>query len=141
MQSGVFGQGENAGNVIRGFWKLIVAGSFVVGVAGCGGSDAARYVGRVTTTQGGCGLGFGPDGTATATLMVRGPDVQFAPSDGVTVLPGHVSDSGHVVAGSSVTGAEKKAFAQVFEGDRKGDEVSGVFATPRCRAVVSLRRG
>ena len=140
MQSGVFGQGESAGNVIRTVCKLIAVSSVMVGLAGCG-SETSRFVGHLATTQGACGSGFDADGTATATLMVRGPDVEFVPSDGVTVLPGHVSAAGHVLAGSSVTGAEKKPFPQVFEGDRNGDEVSGVFATPRCRATVRLRRG
>ncbi len=132
MQVGVFGQGFHAVKLI--LWSLVV-----VVPAGCAEPDGTRFVGMVTTSQGSCGLGF-VDGKATATLMVRGADVAFAPSDGVTVLPGHVTGE-HVVAGSSSVGADKKPFVQVFEGDRKGDEVSGVFATPRCRAAVALRRG
>ena len=115
--------------------------SMLMFVAGCAGEENARYVGTVTTTQGACGLGFDAGGTAHATLMVRGMNVEFVPSDGVTVLPGHLDGGGHVVAGSSITGADKKPFPQVFDGDRKGDAVQGVFATPRCRATVAMRRG
>ncbi len=134
MHSGPFGQGFNPA-------KLILCGLAVLGVAGCGGEDATRFVGGAATTQGVCGLGFDAQGKATATLMVRGGDVQFVPSDGVTVLPGHVDAAGHVLAGSNAVGADKKPFPQVFEGARKGDAVSGVFATPRCRADVVLKRG
>ena len=134
MQSGAFGQGNCAGNVMFSVAIMIL-------LAGCSGEQNARYVGTATTTQGACGLGFDADGTAHATLMVRGADVQLVPSDGVWVLPGHLDGGGHVVAGNSATGADKKPFMQVFEGDRKGEAVQGVFATPRCRATVALRRG
>ena len=132
MRVGAFGQGINAVN-------LIVCGLVGLGVAGCG-SEASRFVGVAAATQGACGLGFDAQGKATATLMVRGGDVQFVPSDGVTVLPGHVDAAGHVAAGSNAPGADKKPFPQVFEGERTGDTVKGVFATPRCRAGVELKR-
>ena len=134
MQFGAFRQGLNTANVILG-------GLIVFGVVGCGGAEGSRFVGSVATTQGICGLGFDAQGKATATLMVRGSDVQFVPSDGVTVLPGHMDAAGHVLAGSNAVGGDKKPFPQVFDGERKGDAVSGVFATPRCRADVMLKRG
>ncbi len=115
---------------------LVVA---VVALAGCA-DPSTRYTGTLTTQQGACGTGFGPDGTSAATLVVRGADVQFAPSDGVTVLTGHASDKGHVVAESVTSGADHKPFQQVFEGDRDGDRVAGRFASPRCRASVVLTR-
>ena len=134
MRSGAFGQ---AGSGVR----LLLVGLVAIGLTGCGGVENRRFVGSLATTQGACGLGFGADGSAPATLMLRGANVEFAPTDGVTVLPGHIDGAGHVLAGSNATGADKKPFPQVFEGDRKGDEVSGVFATPRCRAKVTLKRG
>ena len=134
MWTGAFGQANNARNVMAVILIVILA-------AACAGEPNARYLGTVTTTQGDCGLGFDANGTARATLMVRGTEVQFVPSDGVTVLPGHMDAGGHVAAGSSAVGADKKPFTQVFEGDRKGEAVQGVFATPRCRAAVALRRG
>ncbi len=133
MHSGAFGQDNVLGNVI--FPSLLV-----VLLAGCGAGGGGRYVGDLTTTQGNCGLGIDPQGKATATLMVRGDNVQFAPTDGVVVLPGHVNGAGHVLAGSNATGADKKPFPQVFEGDRDGERVRGTFATPLCRASVELRR-
>ena len=67
-----------------------------------------------------CGTGFDAGGKAAATLIVQGNDVQFAPSDGVTVLKGHISPAGHVAAASTTDGADHKPFQQVFEGDRTG---------------------
>ena len=108
-------------------------------LSGCGAGDE-RFTGTVTTERGQCGPGFDDQGKATATLMVRGKKVEFAPSNGVVLLNGNVDDAGHVRAGDSAPGADKKPFMQVFEGDRKGDEVVGRFATPRCRATVALNR-
>ena len=85
-----------------------------------------------------CGTGFDAGGKAAATLIVQGNDAQFAPSDGVTVLKGHISPAGHVAAASTTDGADHKPFQQVFEGDRTGDRVTGRFASPRCRAAVVL---
>ncbi len=121
MQAGAFGQ------VIM----LVI-------LAGCGPAQQ-RFVGPVTATQGDCGFGF-EGGKATGTLSIRGKDALFAPTEGVVVLPGQVDASGHVQAGSSSAGADKKQFVQAFVGEVKGDSVSGTFATPRCRASVVMTR-
>ena len=129
----------------RPFKQAVCHGRVLLGcllaasVAGCGVGDV-RYAGPVSVTQGVCGQGFDAQGRASATLVVRGPEVRYAPSDGVTVLDGHVTDAGHVLAGSTVAGADKKPFVTVFEGDRKDDRVHGTYATPRCRATVDLTR-
>jgi hypothetical protein len=94
----------------------------------------------LTTDQGACGPGFDAAGKATASLVLKGSDVQFAPSDGVLVLPGQVNASGHVVASLNAMGADHKPFPQAFEGDQTGDVITGRFATPRCRASVVLTR-
>ncbi len=114
-------------------------GVALLGLAGCGASDM-RFVGPVTTEQGACGLGFDPAGHAEATLLVRGADAVFLPTSGTTSLSGHVNDAGHVLAGSSAAGADRKAFVQVFDGDVAGRRVTGKFATPRCRATVVMER-
>ncbi len=134
MQTGAFGQGIALG-------KLISLGLLATTLASCGVASDGRYAGRVVTTQGDCGLGFDPQGNATATLTLRGGEAQFSPTDGVAVLPGHVDGAGHVLAGSNATGADKKPFPQVFDGSRAGERVHGTFATPRCRASVDLTRG
>ena len=133
MQNGAFGQRNNRVNVIMSSLLLMM-------LAACAAPNDGHFVGTVTTTQGICGLGFDAQGKAQATLMVRGEAVQFIPSDGVLVLDGHVNGAGHVLAGSNATGADKKPFPQVFEGDRDGERVRGTFATPRCRASVDLKR-
>ena len=111
----------------------------LLGLSGCSG-EAARFTGPVTVEQGTCALGFDATTNTTASLVLRGNDVQFAPSDGVIVLTGQIDGKGHVVASSNATGADRKPFPQVFEGDRDGDRVVGRFASPRCRANVVLTR-
>ena len=107
-------------------------------LAACSGGSA-RYAGTLATEQGTCGTGFDASGNAPATLIVENGRVQFAPSDGVTLLTGHMDAAGHVVAGSVADGADHKPFQQVFEGDRDGDRILGRFASPRCRAAGVLR--
>ncbi len=111
----------------------------VAALAGCSGGGT-RYTGSFATEQGVCGTGFDAGGKASATLIVDGDDVHFAPTDGVTVLTGHISAAGHILAASTAPGADHKPFQQVFEGDRSGDRVAGRFASPRCRAAVVLDR-
>ncbi len=108
-------------------------------LSGCSGG-VTRFSGPLTTEQGACGPGFDTSGKANATLVRKGSDVQFAPSDGVLVLPGHASAAGDVVASVNAMGADHKPFPQVFEGKQIGDRVTGRFATPRCRASVQLTR-
>ena len=111
----------------------------LLGLAGCGSGDA-RYVGPVVTDQGSCGLGFDGAGHASATLIVRQDEASFFPSSGTQSLLGHVTGAGHVSTGSTATGADRKPFVQVFEGDVAGNRVTGKFATPRCRASVQMTR-
>ncbi len=118
-------------------WRLARVALFLL--SGCS-SGVTRFSGALTTEQGACGPGFDAAGQAHASLVVKGSDVQFAPSDGVVVLPGHADPSGHVVASSHAIGADHKPFPQVFEGDETGDRITGRFATPRCRATVVLTR-
>ena len=133
MYSGAFGQGRSCLGKMGNYLLVVL-------LAGCGAVSDARFSGSVTATEGVCGLGFDAAGRARATLVTRGDDVRFAPSDGVIVLSGKMNAAGHVVVGSTAAGADKKPFAQVFEGDLAGDYVSGVYATPRCRAKVDLNR-
>jgi hypothetical protein len=110
----------------------------IAALAGCGPLQQ-RYAGPITVTQGDCGTAF-HSGTTAADLSVRGKEALFAPNEGVVVLSGNVNDAGHVATQSNAPGADKKPFLQVFEGDVHGDHVTGVFATPRCRATVDLKR-
>ena len=112
----------------------------VLALAGCA-EGSVRYAGMLTTTQGACGgAGMGAGGTAPATLIIRGGDAQFTPTDGVTVLRGQSRADGHVDAQSALPGADHKPFQQVFEGERDGTRITGRFASPRCRATVVLTR-
>ena len=133
IQAGAFGQGLSLGNVT---FLTVLA----ILLAACSGSNDARFAGPITTVQGACSPGFAADGTATATLTLRGGNVVFAPSGGVIVLGGRIDGAGHVLAQSNAPGADKKPFPQVFEGELQADHVRGTFATPRCRATVDLIR-
>ena len=117
-------------------WTLII----LIGLAGCGGRTDGTYVGLLTTQQGLCGMGEDSRANAPATLSLRGKDAQFEPEDGVIMLEGHIDNAGHVLAQSNAPGADHKPFPQVFEGDLTANRVSGRFATPRCRAIVTLTR-
>ena len=108
----------------------IACGLALLALAGCGPGDQ-RYVGPVTTDQGACGLGFDDQGRAEATLLVRGDQARFLPTSGTQTLAGHVDAAGHVMAGSTLPGADRKPFVQVFEGEVKAGHVTGKFATPR----------
>ncbi len=97
-------------------------------------------MGTVQPASGVCGLS-GPAGAVMhGTLSIQGDVVLFAPETGVISLPGRIDAAGHIVAGQTLPGADHKPFPLAFEGDRKGNGVTGVYATPRCRAEVSFSR-
>lgn len=118
----------------------IMAGLALADIAACGSAGDGRYVGVASTEQGSCGLGFDEAGKAASTLLIRGNEVKFAPSDGVVVLEGRVDHGGHVLAQGTTIGADHKLFLQVFEGDQHGSQIKGQFASPRCRVSVELTR-
>jgi hypothetical protein len=118
---------------------LIAVGLLVLGLAGCNANDGL-YTGIMSTDQGACGPGFDDKGKAPSTLLLRSGQAQFSPVDGVEVLSGQVNDAGHVIASATTPGADRKPFQQVFEGDRHDRTVTGRYATPRCRATVTLTR-
>ena len=126
-------------------WRRLSRTAIVASIAfaeltACGAAGDGRYVGVASTEQGLCGQGFDEAGKATSTLLIRGSEVKFAPSDGVVVLEGRVDNSGHVLAQGITAGADRKPFLQVFEGDRSGSHIKGQFASPRCRMSVELTR-
>ena len=108
---------------------------FVIGLAGCAPVATQTYVGSLATEHGVCGPPNAP-----ASLNLRGNSVQFAPNTGVVVLEGSIDAAGHVLTETQALGADHKPFAQVFEGQRDGDHITGRYATPRCRATVTLER-
>ena len=107
----------------------------VIGLSGCAANATGTYVGPLAIEQGVCG-----ESQTTASLTLRGKTVQFAPNNGVVVLEGHVDSDGHVLAQSQTLGADHKPFAQVFEGQLANGHITGRYATPRCRATVTLVR-
>ncbi len=134
-------------------------------LAGCGGPLTGRFRGELAVTQGVCAADAHVGDRAPATLMLRDGEAIFVPGDGVVELHGHVDPNGQVSTssvstgtgstgtgstGTSSTGAGKGAsatpksaadrFTQVFEGSVKDGHVTGHYASPRCRADVTLEK-
>ncbi len=120
--------------------SAIVLVTGLAGLAGCAPGRSASYVGVLADQQGYCGAAENSHGITPATLSIRGHTVQFEPESGVINLDGQIDSAGHVLAESNTPGADHKPFLQVFEGDLAGNSVTGRFATPRCRATVTLKR-
>ena len=112
----------------------------LIGLAGCAASTDGNYFGALKTQQGLCGTGEDSHGNAPATLSLHGNNAQFEPEEGVVVLDGQMNNAGHMLAQSNMPGADHKPFPQVFEGDLVGDQIVGRFASPRCRATITLTR-
>ena len=113
-----------------------MAVALLTGCTATGNRDG-RYAGAVDADAGVCGA---TKSHGNATLLLRGQDAMFAPDDGVLVLHGRVDAAGHVTASATAPGVDHKPFAMVLEGDVRDGRVSGRYATPRCRAAVSLDR-
>ncbi len=107
----------------------------------CANDDprSGRYAGPVDAVQGVCGLASGGS-HSVASLQIQGDSVLFTPASGVLNLKGHVDEFGHLTASTTTPGVDHKPFLMVFEGDLRGDQIEGRYATPLCRATVRLRR-
>jgi hypothetical protein len=107
-------------------------------LSGCGSPATGRWVGSVTPEPGsqpapGC------HGPGRGVLTVRGQDAVFTPDDGVAVLTGTARDT--TIRTTSVgVAADKQPLRLLFEGRIEGDQLTGTYAAPRCRARVMLRR-
>jgi hypothetical protein len=117
-------------------WCGVIA--LVVLLSGCAAATRnGRYAGVVDTEEGVCSPASG--GTSSqGSLQIRGDEVLFAPDGGVLILRGHVDGAGHLIASATTPGADHKPYQMLFEGDLRGDQVAGRYATPRCRATVRL---
>ena len=118
--------------------RVVIVVVVLASLTGCGAEGDGRYAGTMAVQQGDCGPGF--SSSTAATLMVREGKAEFAPNDGVTVLSGNMNGAGQVHVANTTPGADHKPFVQVFEGVRKGETISGQYASPRCRATVTLAR-
>jgi len=101
--------------------------------ASCAQMHDETFTGTVTPLAGVC------DAPTRAILTIRHSTVQFTPS-GVLNLSGAIDPSGHISASLSLSGADRKGYKLSFAGERHGDVITGIYATPRCRASVTLRR-
>lgn len=104
-------------------------------LAGCGGGTE-RYAGRMVPEAPSALCREG-----RAMLQVRSGQAVFVPDERALVLEGEVGADGAVRAGRETAGADRRPFAQVFEGRIEGDRATGVYGTPRCRHRVEMSRG
>jgi hypothetical protein len=96
-------------------------------------SRQARYTGTMTPTAGCTTPG-------KATLTVIEGQANFAPNDGALVLPGTVAQDGTLSAAVENKGSDGKPYRMVVQGKVDSDHAEGVFATPRCRYALDLKR-
>lgn len=94
-----------------------------------------RWVGPVTPVAGTC------DPAANAVLLVSPKSATFSPDNGILLLRGHVDALDHVTADLRTLGMNHQPYVLSFEGTMLGDQITGTYLTPRCRASVTLSRG
>ena len=122
----------------RAYLACVSAGFGCLGLAACVALPpaATRFAGRIEPeTIGGVVCGEG----APATLVVRGGQFSFTPTDGVLNIVGTVAADGTLSGRLSTPGADRKPFTMVLAGRIAGDAAEGTYTTPRCRFRVSLR--
>ncbi len=101
-------------------------------VAGCA-TTGQTYAGKLEPEAGVC------NSASRATLHRQGAIVQFTPQDGVLTLDGTVSAEGRVVAAQQTVGLDRKPYRLSFAGQLAGNDITGMYVTPRCRYRVILR--
>lgn len=72
-------------------------------------------------------------------LVMRGGNVVLTPGDGVFELRGKADAAGHVTASKEPAHAGHQSYDLVFDGQLAEGVVVGAFASPRCRASVTMR--
>jgi hypothetical protein len=101
-------------------------------LANCATRAAITYAGDLTPQSGTC------DPPARAILVTRGRDLQFTPTQGVLILPGQITPSGHIEAALQTQGADRKPYLLKLTATLTGQAISGTYVTPRCRYAVHL---
>jgi hypothetical protein len=76
-----------------------------------------------------------------ALLQAGHGEAVFVRDDGAQTLRGTVALDGAVNARVETPGVDKKGFVQTFTGRIQGDQASGTYSSPRCKAPVTLRAG
>lgn len=94
-----------------------------------------RWVGPVTPVAGTC------DPAANGVLLVSPKSATFSPDNGILLLRGHADALDHVTADLRTIGMNHQPYVLSFEGTMRGDQITGTYLTPRCRASVTLSRG
>ncbi len=90
-----------------------------------------RYTGRIVP-EAACGA------EAPATLVVRHGRFIFTPTDGVLMIAGDVAADGSLAGQLTMPGVDRKPFTMAVRARISGQEISGSYATPRCRFRVAL---
>ncbi|QCE33695.1 hypothetical protein FAI41_08995 [Acetobacteraceae bacterium] len=84
--------------------------------------------------------GFCPT-NAPSTLRIYGKEMVFAAANGPLILHGkHLQKETHFILSLTKEGMDGVPFHMLFNGWPDGATIKGVYATPRCRAHITLRR-
>jgi hypothetical protein len=137
-----------------GFWcptKLLLAGAWLVCLAGCSGDLGEKLQsGQVLAWHGMQGRWVGPVvpidrscGSPTQGLMSIGANgFGFDPFQSTTVLHGELSKDGRLAGNLAREGGDHQSLAITFAGEAAGSEaINGTLQSGRCRWTVALRRG
>jgi hypothetical protein len=101
-------------------------------LAACAADAPVTYAGDLVPQAGTC------DPPVRASLIKRGRDVDFTPSQGVLILTGQIAPSGAITAHLQTQGADHKPYALKLTANLSGTTITGDYITPRCRYAVRL---
>ena len=117
----------------------ICALATLLALAACAATPAeGRWTGTITPEPGSAPAP-GCRAAARSVLTVRGTVATFVPDETTIILSGEATPDGHVRTSRTTTGADKKPYVLVFEGQVTGNTLTGTYAAPRCRAQVDLK--
>ncbi len=119
--------------------KLALGLSIMAMLGACVGDDGRRgFAGSPTVIAGGCPELANQGNSVRSVLTVQNNSVVFTPANGIVELTGRMDAAGHVTASRNSIGADHHEFNMVFDGRLADHTVIGTFATPRCRASVTM---
>ncbi|QNT77371.1 hypothetical protein [Entomobacter blattae] len=131
----------NKGKKIRFLFSLTLLGSYFLGSCFSFPAFAQEaqgiWIGTLKTEKGTCPT------ERPSTLVIRNDETLFIPGSGSLILKGTFSpDHPHYHAQFIAQGTNHKPFPMVFEGhfDQEKELFKGIYATPSCRANITLDR-
>src|SRR5580698_7744628 len=100
--------------------------------AACAAGPPDHFAGLLQPQAGTC------DPPSRAELILSNSHVLFTPREGIISLDGTLAADGTIRAATVSNGMDRTPYRQTFIGSLTGEKVTGAYATPRCRYVVTL---